>query len=209
MKTSLYLVSITLYSSLALSACQTAPKLAIDNILTAPMPILMVSLDSDSDGVINELDQCPSTPENVVVDERGCPFTMPGVGLKMEYRAFFAKSSSELTSKYQVELDKVAARMKEYDTAIFKIEAHISEDENNKELSSLTKNRALIIKNYLLLKHGIESNRLMTLNCDAKAPIAPNDTEEGRSFNRRVYGLLTEPDNDYPINLKAGICVEF
>ena len=49
----------------------------------------------------------------------------------------------------------------------------------------------------------------MTLNCDAKAPIAPNDTEEGRSFNRRVYGLLTEPDNDYPSNLKAGICVEF
>ena len=126
----------------------------------------------------------------------------------MEYHAFFAKGSSELTSKYQVELDKVAARMKEYDTAIFKIEAHTSEDEINKELSSLPKNRALIIKNYLLLKHSVESSRLMTLNCDAKAPIAPNDTEEGRSFNRRIYGLLTEPDNDYPINLKAGICVE-
>ena len=173
------------------------------------MPILMVSLDSDSDGVPDELDQCPSTPENVVIDERGCPFTTIGTGLQMEYRAFFAKGSSELTSKYQVELDKVAARMKEYDTAIFKIEAHISEDEINKELNSLPKNRARIIKNYLLLKHGIESDRLMTLNCDAKAPIAPNDTEEGRSFNRRVYGLLTEPDNDYPSNLKAGICVEF
>ncbi len=209
MKAILYLVSTTLCSALALSACQTAPKLAIDNIVTAPMPILMLSVDTDGDGVPDELDQCPGTPENVVIDDRGCPFTMPGVGLKMEYRAFFAKGSSELTSKYQVELDKVAARMKEYDTAIFKIEAHISEDEINKELNSLPKNRALIIKNYLLLKHGIESDRLMTLNCDAKAPIAPNDTEEGRSFNRRVYGLLTEPDNDYPSNLKAGICVEF
>ena len=209
MKAILYLVSITLCSSLALSACQTAPKLAIDNIVTAPMPILMVSLDSDSDGVIDELDQCPSTPENVVVDEGGCPFTMPGVGLQMEYRAFFTKDSSELTSKYQVELDKVAARMKEYDTAIFKIEGHVSEDEINKELNSLPKNRALIIKNHLLLKHGIESNRLMNLNCETKAPIAPNNTEEGRAFNRRVYGLLTELDNDYPINLKAGICVEF
>ena len=49
----------------------------------------------------------------------------------------------------------------------------------------------------------------MTLNCETKAPIAPNNTEEGRAFNRRVYGLLTEPDNDYPINLKTGICVEF
>ena len=209
MKAILYLVSTTLCSALALSACQTAPKLAIDNIVTAPMPILMLSVDTDGDGVPDELDQCPGTPENVVIDDRGCPFTMPGVGLKMEYRAFFAKGSSELTSKYQVELDKVAARLKEYDTAIFKIEAHISEDEINKELNSLPKNRALIIKNYLLLKHSIESSRLMTLNCDARAPIAPNDTEEGRAFNRRVYGLLTEPDSDYPINLKDGICVEF
>ena len=214
MKAILYLVSITLCSSLALSACQTAPKLAIDNIVTAPMPILMVSLDSDSDGVIDELDQCPSTPENVVVDEGGCPFTMPGVGLKMEYRAFFAKGSSELTPKYQIELDKVAAKMKEYDMATMLIEGSISENEINDgdsidKSNTLAKNRALIVKNYLLLKHGIASSRLMALNCEARAPIAPNDMDEGRSFNRRVYGLLTEPDNEYPINLKNGICVKF
>ena len=194
--------------ALALTACQTT-DMSNRTSQAIKMPTVVVNLDTDGDGVPDKLDQCPNTPENVLVDGSGCPFTTIGTGLQMEYRAFFAKGSSELTSKYQVELDKVAVRMREYDTAIFKIEAHISEDENNKELSSLTKNRALIIKNYLLLKHGIESNRLMTLNCDAKAPIAPNDTEEGRSFNRRVYGLLTEPDNDYPINLKAGICVEF
>ena len=218
MKTSLYLVSITLCSSLALSACQTAPKLAIDNIVTAPMPILMVSLDSDSDGVIDELDQCPGTPYNVVIDERGCPFTMPGVGLKMEYRAFFAKGSSELTPKYQIELDKVAAKMKEYDMATMLIEGSISENEINDgdsidKSNTLAKNRALIVKNYLLLKHGIEPSRLTTLNCEARAPIAPNNPEEDKTFNRRVYGLLTEPEeqkgNDYPSNLKAGICVEF
>lgn len=71
----------------------------------------------------------------------------------------------------------------------------------------------MIVKNYLLLKHGIEPSRLKTLNCETRAPIAPNDTEEGKTFNRRVYGLLTEPEeqegNDYPSNLKAGICVEF
>ena len=218
MKAILYLVSTTLCSALALSACQTAPKLAIDNIVTAPMPILMVSLDSDSDGVPDELDQCPSTPENVVVDDRGCPFTMPGVGLKMEYRAFFAKGSSELASKYQVELDKVAARMKEYDTATMLIEGSISENEiddgdSMAKSNTLAKNRALMVKNYLLLKHGIEPSRLTTLNCEARAPIAPNDTQEGMTVNRRVYGLLTEPEeqegNDYPSNLKAGICVEF
>ena len=208
MNVKLWTIAPMMIGALALTGCQTA-DLSNRTSQAIKMPTVVVNLDTDGDGVPDKLDQCPNTPENVLVDGSGCPFTTIGTGLQMEYRAFFAKGSSELTSKYQVELDKVAARMKEYDTAIFKIEGHVSEDEINKELNSLPKNRALIIKNHLLLKHGIESNRLMTLNCETKAPIAPNNTEEGRAFNRRVYGLLTEPDNDYPINLKTGICVEF
>ncbi|KRG34035.1 MULTISPECIES: OmpA family protein [unclassified Psychrobacter] len=208
MNVKLLTIAPIMIGALGLTGCQTA-DVSKQTSPTVNIPTVVVNLDSDGDGVPDDLDQCPATPRNVVTDERGCPFTMPGIGLKMEYRAFFAKGSSELTSKYHVELDKVAARMKEYDIAIFKIEAHASEDEINKKLPSLPKNRALMVKNYLLLKHNIEPSRLTPLNCEARAPIAPNDTDEGRSFNRRVYGLLTEPDNEYPINLKNGICVKF
>ncbi|WP_201625259.1 OmpA family protein [Psychrobacter immobilis] len=211
MKNNSWMTIGVIIASFMLASCQSVPKNTIINKKADNTPKVLIEplADTDNDGVPDIIDNCPNTPKGVVADEYGCPLTTIGTGLQMEYHAFFAKGSSELTSKYQVELDKVAARMKEYDSAIFKIEAHISEDEINKELSSLPKNRALIIKNYLLLKHSIESSRLMTLNCDARAPIAPNDTEEGRAFNRRVYGLLTEPDSDYPINLKDGICVEF
>lgn len=211
MKTKLWMTIRVVIASFMLTSCQYVPTKGLIHKESYNIPKVMIEphADTDNDGVPDIIDNCPNTPEGVKVDPYGCPLTTIGTGLQMEYRAFFAKGSSELTSKYQAELDKVAARMKEYDTAIFKIEAHISEDEINKELSSLPKNRALIIKNYLLLKHSIESSRLMTLNCDARAPIAPNETEEGRAFNRRVYGLLTEPDSDYPINLKDGICVEF
>lgn len=194
MKTSLYLVSITLCSSLALSACQTAPKLAIDNIVTAPMPILMVSLDSDGDGYSDEIDMCPGTPRNIVTDERGCPFTGMGIGLKMEYRAFFAKGSSELSKEYQLELDTVALKLQEYYTATMRIEGHASVDEmSDAKLrpNSLARNRALIVKNYLVLKHKIDPERLNTFNYDAEQPIASSDTEEGKSMNRRVYGVAT------------------
>ena len=211
MKTQSWMAIAIVIASFILASCQSTPKNNTIDKKADNTPKVLIELlaDTDNDGVPDDLDQCPATPRNVVTDERGCPFTMPGIGLKMEYRAFFAKGSSELTSKYHVELDKVAARMKEYDIAIFKIEAHASEDEINKRLPSLPKNRALMVKNYLLLKHNIEPSRLTTLNCEARAPIAPNDTDEGRSFNRRVYGLLTEPDNEYPINLKNGICVKF
>ena len=194
MKAILYLVSITLCSSLALSACQTAPKLAIDNIVTAPMPILMVSLDSDGDGYSDEIDLCPGTPRNIVTDERGCPFTGMGIGLKMEYRAFFAKGSSELSKEYQLELDTVALKLQEYYTATMRIEGHASVDEmSDTKLrpNSLARNRALIVKNYLVLKHKIDPERLNTFNYDAEQPITSSDTEEGKSMNRRVYGVAT------------------
>ena len=197
MKTSLYLVSITLCSSLALSACQTAPKLAIDNIVTAPMPILMVSLDSDSDGVIDELDQCPGTSYNVVIDERGCPFTMPGVGLKMEYRAFFSKGSSELSPKYQAELDKVGMKLQEYKTATILIEGHNSRTEVDSasinEANALAQDRANKVKNYLISKYNIASERITATEYGARRPIAPSDSEEGNMLNRRVYAIASEP----------------
>ena len=201
---------------LALTGCQTA-DLSKQTSKTINMPTVVVNVDSDGDGVPDELDQCPNTKmeSNIVVDDRGCHLTMgPDMSLKIEYRAFFAKGSSELLPKYQSELDKVSEIMNTHTTSTMRIEGGISENEIDDGVSiaksnTLAKNRALMVKNYLLLKHGIEPSRLTTLNCDARAPIAPNDTEEGRAFNRRVYGLLTEPDSDYPINLKDGICVEF
>ena len=202
--------------ALALTGCQTA-DFSKQASQTIKMPNITVSLDSDGDDVPDDLDQCPNTKmeSNIVVDDRGCHLTMgPDMSLKIEYRAFFAKGSSELLPKYQAELDKVSEIMNTHTTSTMRIEGGISENEIDDgdpiaKSNTLAKNRALMVKNYLLLKHGIEPSRLTTLNCDARAPIAPNDTEEGRAFNHRVYGLLTEPDSDYPINLKDGICVEF
>lgn len=216
MNVKLRTIAPMMIGALALTGCQTA-DLSKQTSQTINMPTVVVNVDSDGDGVPDEFDQCPNTKmeSNVVVDDRGCHLIMgPDMSLKIEYRAFFAKGSSELLPKYQSELDKVSEIMNTHTTSTMRIEGGISENEIDDgdsiaKSNTLAKNRALMVKNYLLLKHGIEPSRLTTLNCDARAPIAPNETEEGRAFNRRVYGLLTEPDSDYPINLKDGICVEF
>ncbi|WP_298737879.1 OmpA family protein [uncultured Psychrobacter sp.] len=193
MKKCMYSAIIIFSSTLALSACQTAPQLIMvsqqTNIVATPV------LDSDGDGVPDDIDQCPATPWNVVIDERGCPLAPIGVGLKMEYRAFFDKDSSELSPEYQLELDKVAKKLQEYDTATMRIEGHASADEVDKKLrsNSLARNRAIIVKNYLIMQHQIDPNRLSTASYGAQRPIASSDTEEGRSMNRRVYGLAQEP----------------
>lgn len=154
--------------------------------------------DSDKDGISDELDECPATPMNIVIDERGCPIAPIGIGLNMEYRGFFAKGSSELSKEYQLELDKVAQRLKEYNTATMRIEGHASTDEvsaTDSQPDSLSMNRALIVKNYLIMQHQIDPNRLSTASYGAKQPIASSDTEEERSLNRRVYGIVREPQN--------------
>ena len=206
----MYSAIIIFSSTLALSACQTAPQLIMvsqqTNIVATPV------LDSDGDGVPDDIDQCPATPWNIVIDERGCPLAPIGVGLKMEYRAFFAKDSSELSPEYQLELDKVAAKMNEYDKSTFRIEGSTSEDEMDKGLNSLAKNRALMVKNYLLSKHSIESKRFITSSCDARAPIAPPNSEDV-FLNRRVYGVLTEPEEErnyqHLDDTMTKICIEF
>ncbi|WP_227681167.1 OmpA family protein [Psychrobacter alimentarius] len=118
----------------------------------------------------------------------------------MEYRAFFDKGSSELSKEYQPDLDKVAKKLKEYETATMRIEGHASADEVTDtdavlQPDSLSRNRALIVKNYLVIQHQIAPERLSIASYGAEQPIAPSDTEEGKFMNRRVYGLAQEPED--------------
>ncbi|GAB2645179.1 OmpA family protein [Psychrobacter pocilloporae] len=200
MKTQLGNAFLILVSALALSACQTSvsQNQATQNINA---PVAKVILDSDGDGVPDDIDQCPNTKmeSNVVVDDRGCHFIMgPDMSLKIEYRAFFDKDSSELLPKYQDELNNVGKRMQEHKTATIRIEGHSSKSEvDSADLNKsnpLAQARADNVKNYLMSKFNISPKRITVVEYGATRPTAPSDSEEGDMFNRRVYALATEPD---------------
>ena len=195
MKIQLRNTCLILVSALALSACQTS-VLHNQTTQTTDLSVAEVILDSDGDGYFDNIDMCPGTPRNVVTDERGCPsYGDDNLGIKIEYRAFFAKGSSELSKEYQLDLDRVAKKLKEYETATMRIEGHASTDEVAEKSAtalrpnSLSRNRAIIVKNYLIMQHQIDPNRLSISSYEAEQPIAPSDTEEGKSMNRRAYGL--------------------
>lgn len=197
MNVKLRTITLMMTGVLALTGCQTA-DLSKQTSKTINMPTVVVNVDSDGDGVPDDIDQCPATPWNVVIDERGCPLAPIGVGLRMEYRAFFDKDSSKLLPKYQDELDKVGMKMQEYKGAILWVEGHNSRTEvDSADLNnpnSLAQARADNVKNYLISKFNFAPDRITTIEYGANRPIAPSDTEEGNMLNRRVYALATEPD---------------
>ncbi|WP_201533679.1 OmpA family protein [Psychrobacter immobilis] len=158
-----------------------------------PIVIVESDLDSDGDGVPDSIDACPGTPMNVVVDERGCPVPVDITDeLKMELRVFFDNDKSGIKNQYKPEIAKVAEKMREYPNSVARVEGHASKTGPSARYNQrLSEARAVAVKSMLTNEFGIAPNRLSTVGYGYDQPIAPNDTEEGRAMNRRVYAIIT------------------
>ncbi|TXD97115.1 OmpA family protein [Psychrobacter frigidicola] len=163
-------------------------------VVGAPIVVVdQVDVDSDGDGVPDSIDQCPGTPMNVVVDERGCPLEVDITDeLKMELRVFFDNDKSAIKNQYKPEIAKVAEKMREYPNSIARVEGHASKTGPSARYNQrLSEARAVAVKSMLTNEFGIAPNRLSTVGYGYDNPIADNNTEEGRAMNRRVYAIIT------------------
>ena len=166
-----------LAASITLAGCQTTNNESSKEIfqyedirtMKADIP------DSDGDGVLDDIDECPETPLYMVVDAKGCQIIIEGgEALEMEFSGFFASMSSQLPVVYDVEFVKMAEKINEYPEASVFIFGHaatneIDEDElANIGFDSLSRNRALIIKNTLVFQHNIDADRIRTYECSNK-----------------------------------------
>ena len=170
-----------------------APAVAAPAVPQTPVVVVEADQDSDGDGVIDSLDQCPNTPANVVVDETGCPVQVQiDDELKMELRVFFDNDKSVIKEQYKPEIAKVAEKMREYPNSSASIEGHASKTGPSARYNQrLSEARAIAVKTMLTNEFGVAPNRLSTVGYGYDRPIAPNDTEEGRAMNRRVYAVIT------------------
>ena len=97
----------------------------------------------------------------------------------------FEYNSSVLkTFSYSV-LDQIAIEMKKYPSAKFNLNGHSSLEGSTAYNMSLSEDRASSVKVYLV-NNGVDANNLITVGYGETAPIAENNTEAGRSLNRRV-----------------------
>ena len=137
--------------------------------------------DSDGDGVLDDIDECPETLPNVVVDAKGCPIEVDVGGLEMEFNGFFPPMSSQLPDIYDAVFVKVAESLNDYPKANVFIFGHVATNEIDEDavatlgFDSLSRNRALSIKNTLVLQHHIDAKRIRTYECSNKILVTDTD----------------------------------
>ena len=189
--------ALLLTTSISLVGCQTTEIVAPNTVpysenIVASTPDI---LDSDGDGVSDKLDDCPSTPHNIVIDKRGCPHSLlfSENEFIMEARAYYDENSSEIKSEYYEQLDNVGKKMQNHLDAVMLVEGHISQNEDNSANQTLSRYRVEGIKNYMIMKYNIDPDRIKSFYYGSERPIAPNDAENSW-LNQRIYSRISNVD---------------
>lgn len=148
----------------------------VKKVFLTAVPKQVRDIDSDGDGVYDKDDECPDTPQGAMVDSRGCWVVK---GITFEYKKW------DIKEEYNLNLDNIIDVLQKNPDMHIRIEGHTDNIGSMEYNIDLSQKRAQAIKNYLV-RGGIHESRISTIGFGYKKPIAPNDTEKGRSLNRRA-----------------------
>lgn len=146
--------------------------------------------DSDKDGIIDKLDLCPKVKGTKA--NKGCPeeekkkeVVKAGEPKVSLYTVYFESANADISNDSKKVLNTIVKLFKSDSNYKLSIEGHTDAEGNDKLNIALSKERAKIVKQYLV-KKGIAKSRLSTNGYGEQKPIADNKTEEGKAKNRRV-----------------------
>jgi OOP family OmpA-OmpF porin len=175
--------------SLALAGCVSTKYgwERVDGPLSRPAPVVAAvppppppapPLDSDGDGVLDGMDQCPGTPRGTPVDDRGC-------SCMADAQLQFAFNKAELTPADMGKLDALIAQVGGPQFVSGQVVGHTDSIGSQEYNLRLSVRRAQAATDYLVAR-GASRNGLIVSGRGLAEPIADNSTDEGRALNRRV-----------------------
>ena len=113
----------------------------------------------------------------------------------------FASGSTDFTREGRDIIDRVTSVAKEHPDVDVQIEGHTDDTPIGPNLKDrfpsnweLSASRACSVLRYMYWKHQIAPERLVASAYGPYRPVAPNDTDDGRSKNRRVVILIGPRD---------------
>ncbi len=136
----------------------------------------ILDTDSDGDGVADCKDKCPDTLKGASVNVNGC-WTLKDVT--------FDTDKTDIKPRFFAELNKVADILSKNPDIKVEIQGHTDNVGRAAYNQKLSERRAAAVEKYLINK-GVSDERMEVKGYGLTLPIASNDTEDGRSQNRRV-----------------------
>ena len=98
---------------------------------------------------------------------------------------FFDFDKYTIQNESYVELDRLVTLLLEFPNIKVELSGHTDNIGNEKYNKKLSQKRADAVKKYLRDK-GIDNKRVKAKGYGSEKPVVSNDTEEGRSKNRRT-----------------------
>lgn len=140
--------------------------------------------DSDADGVIDSLDECPNTMAKAKVDSVGC---MTLVNLNIN----FDTNKSDIKDSYNSRIAEFAKMMNANPKLKATIGAHtdsVGSDAYNQKLSE--RRAASTVEALKALK--VDASKIKAVGYGETKPVASNNTVEGKAENRRVEAVMSK-----------------
>lgn len=132
-------------------------------------------------------------PSNITSPAKAdIPLTRIKPGDKIDLQVLFGFDSHLVQAKYYQHLDSVANYLKEYSEMIVEISGHTDNVGYRWYNLALAKRRAQAVMNYLVNQKGIPANRVVFKGYASDKPVSSNNTNQGRSLNRRVDGVVVK-----------------
>ena len=154
-------------------------------------------IDTDGDGIYDYEDLCPTIAGEK--SNSGCP------EVKQQVRTILTKAmkgiqfengkSTIKENSYGI-LNEVAAVFIENPSYIIEIQGHTDNVGNYQYNIDLSEKRAQAVREYLI-EHGVPAERMTAHGYGPDRPLTSNDTQEGRSVNRRVEFKITFEETSY------------
>lgn len=158
----------------------------VTRIISIPEP------DTDKDGVIDRLDQCPGTPVEYQVNTDGCHLVEQQLAA-IELDILFDNDSSEIQPGYKNEFRRLIEFVEHYPEAQIEIGGHTSSLASAAYNQLLSERRAQAVLDMLREEYGFENERLVAKGYGESQLKDLADTDEAHEANRRIevvaYGI--------------------
>lgn len=145
--------------------------------------------DADGDGVPDDRDQCPGTPQGTRVDSVGCPLKVERIA-SIKLKVNFDFDKAVVKEQYFSDIAELAAFLQRFEDLQVDVEGHTDSTGPDAYNQGLSERRAQAVVDLLVNRHGIDASRLQAVGYGESQPVASNDSREGRAENRRVMATL-------------------